>query len=158
MAVRLTRDLVDFVESGVSIIIGSRDARLRPECARGLGAAVSADGTVVTALLHAPLAARMRANLEDNGLVAVTFSRILDHRTIQLKGRVVALREGSPDDDAIAARYLVAFAEQVSFAGLPRSVVRRVRTTPTLAIDFQPTDLFLQTPGPNAGRRMEDAR
>jgi hypothetical protein len=34
-AVTLPAELVDFVESGVSVLVGTRDARLRPEAVRG---------------------------------------------------------------------------------------------------------------------------
>ncbi|NUO50162.1 MAG: hypothetical protein HOV80_15015 [Polyangiaceae bacterium] len=156
MAVRLSPDMIEFVESGVSTIVGSRDANLRPECTRGLGSTVAADGTV-SVILYEPLADKMRANLEENGLIAVTFSRIFDHRSIQLKGTVRTIRKGTAEDEAISDRYVHAFAEAVSIAGLPRSVVRRVHTKPAIVVEIEPTDIFLQTPGKDAGRRMEGA-
>jgi hypothetical protein len=157
MAVRLSREMIELIESGVSTIVGSRDSNLRPECTRGLGSTVSADGTTVSVILYEPLAKRMRDNLEENGLIAVTFSRIFDHRSIQLKGTVRTIRQGTAEDEAISGRYVIAFAEAVSLAGLPRSVVRRVRTKPAIVVELEPTDLFLQTPGKDAGRRMEGA-
>ena len=157
MAVRLSPEMIELVESGVSTIVGSRDANLRPECTRGLGATVAPDGESVSVILYEPLAGRMLDNLRDNGLIAVTFSRIFDHRSIQLKGKVRTIRKGTPEDEAISDRYLNAFAEAVSLAGLPRSVVRRVHTKPSIVIELEPTDIFLQTPGKDAGRRMEEA-
>lgn len=157
MPAQLTREMIEFIESGVSMCVGSRDDDLRPEVARALGATVSADGATVSFYLQAPLAVKMRENLAKNGLVAVTFSRILDHRTIQLKGSVRSLRAATAADEADAHRYMTAFGEQLLLTGLPRSVVRRVRVSPGLVVTFAPTDIFVQTPGPGAGRRMEGA-
>lgn len=155
MAVRLSREMIELIESGVSMVIGSRDDALRPECLRALGATVSPGAETVSVYLQAFLAGRTRANFETNGLVAVTFSRILDHYTVQLKGKVRSVREATAEDEAMSDRYLVAFAEQLALAGLPRSVVRRVRTRPGLTVEIEPQEIFLQTPGAGAGRRLE---
>lgn len=158
MGVLLTRDLIEHIEGGCSIAVASRDAELRPDCMRGFGATVSPDGAVITLYLYAPLARRMRANLEQNGCIAATFNRIVDHYTVQVKGRVRAIREATPADEETSSRYLVAFAEQVSLVGLPRSVVRRVRSRPAIAVEVEPLEAFLQTPGAGAGRKMDGTR
>jgi hypothetical protein len=135
----LSEELTELVESGVSILVGSCDADGRPEALRGLGARVSADRQRITVLLNGALAKRTRDNLADGGRLAVAFSRIYDHRTIQLKGRAVTLRDGSPEDEAIQQRYLVAFSEQVSVAGMPRSVVRHPRRGPARRPRYRPS-------------------
>ncbi len=155
MEVQLSEDLVEFLESGVSMLVGSRDAALRPACTRALGVKVGADRRTVTVFLSASLTARMQSDFADNGRIAACFSRPIDHRTIQLKGRVLAVRPTTDSDRAVQDRYLGAFAEQVAISGLPRSVVRRVKLTPGIAVDFVIDDVFLQTPGPGAGRRLE---
>lgn len=155
MSVRLSDELVDFLEGGVSILVGSRDAGLRPECARGLGVVIGADRQTMTVFLNEDLAARQRADFEDNRQIAVGFSRIVDHRSVQLKGVVTTIRPATEQENAVQERYAAAFAEALSLAGLPRSVVRNVRLTPALAVEFEISDIFNQTPGAGAGRRME---
>jgi hypothetical protein len=155
MAIVLSEALVEFIESGVSIVVGSRDANNRPECSRGLGAKVGDDRHTLTIYLNFALSERMRADFADNGRIAIGFSRIIDHRSVQLKGRVSALRPATPPDHEIQDRYLAAFAEQVSYAGMPRSVVRNVRLRPAVAVEVEVEELFHQTPGPGAGRRIE---
>jgi len=155
MAILLGEPLVEFLESGVSIVVGSRDANNRPECARGLGVKVADDRRTLSLYLNAALAERMRADFADNGRIAIGFSRIVDHRAVQLKGRVIGMRPATEADHAVQDRYLAAFAEQVSYAGLPRSVVRSVRLRPALAVELEVDELFHQTPGPGAGRRIE---
>jgi hypothetical protein len=158
MSVRLSEELVDLVESGVSISVATRDAHLRPECQRVLGVEVGADRQSLTLLVNGALAGRMRANLEDNGHVAIIFSRIADHRAIQLKGTLRSMREGGAHEGAVQQRYLAAFGEQTAPVGLPRAVIRNIHVTPCLALDITIEALFLQTPGPEAGRRLEVER
>ena len=153
----LTEQLVELIESGVSIIVGTRDAQMRPDCGRGLGARVSSDRRHITLLLNGSLCTRMCANIEDNGLIAVAFSRIHDHHSIQLKGRVTDMRSGSPREVKAQGRYLIAFAEQLANAGFPRSVVRNVQYAPCFAVDVEVAQVFDQTPGPGAGNPMSPA-
>lgn len=150
----LNEAVVELIESGASMIVGTRDREMRPECARGLGARVSEDRTRVTVLLNGALSERMRADLADNGRIAVGFSRVHDHRTIQIKGRALDVREGDEGDVAAAERYVIAFSEQVALAGLPRSVVRRVALTPCLVVELEVDEVFDQTPGPGAGEAL----
>jgi len=155
MAIVLGEALVEFLESGVSIVVGSRDANNRPECARGLGAKVGDDRRTLTLYLNHALSERMRGDFADNGRIAIGFSRIYDHRAVQLKGRVTGMRPATEQEHAIQERYLAAFSEQVSYAGLPRSVLRNVKLRPAMAIEIEVDELFHQTPGPGAGRRIE---
>jgi hypothetical protein len=154
LALPLTEELVEFIESGVSLLVGTRDASLRPECLRGVGAAVSADRKRLTVYLSSATAERTLSNLEQNGEIAVSFSRIIDHRTIQAKGKVVGIRPSGPDDRLIQERYLASFVEQVYLVGLPRTITRRLRISPSVAVDFEIREMFAQTPGPGAGRRI----
>jgi hypothetical protein len=149
----VTKDLVEFMESGASILVGTRDASLKPECLRGVGAHVGSD-SVLHVFLNKAVAARTLANVADNGLAAVTFSRVVDHKTLQVKGRVQRTRDAVPAERAIQERYVAAFAEQVYFAGLSRSITKRIRIWPSAVMELVITDIFEQTPGPNAGRRL----
>jgi hypothetical protein len=43
MAVRLSEELAEFVEGGLSMLVGTRDAALRPKVERAVGAVVGAE-------------------------------------------------------------------------------------------------------------------
>ena len=154
MALKLSEELTEFIESGVSTIVGTRDAALRPCVMRASGAFVSEDREHLTVFLNQALAARTRQNLAQTGWIATTFSRPIDHRTLQVKGRVVELRPARAAERARIERYLAAFVEQLYCVGLPRALVRRLRVWPSLAVVIEATDVFSQTPGPGAGARI----
>lgn len=155
MSACLPEELVDFIESGVSMGVGATNADLRPECARAVGARVASDRRAVTVFLPMAVVDRLAPCLVEGAPVAVTFSRIHDHRTVQLKGRVRSTRPAEESERELLLTYLAAFAEQASMAGLPRAVVRKVVTYPALAVTFGVEALFEQTPGPEAGARYE---
>lgn len=157
MVTKLTSDLVDFIESGVSLLVGSAGLDRKPVSVRGVGAAVGDDRSSVTVFVPDVLADRLTANLQENPRVAVCLSRPVDHRTLQLKGAVRAVRPSTPAEHALQERYLSGFVEQTYWVGLPRPIVRRMRLFPSTAIEFALEDLFDQTPGPQAGHTLDQS-
>jgi hypothetical protein len=150
----IAEDLVAFLESGVSVLVGTRDERLRPTAARGMGVTVAPDRRSIAVRLPKALAAQTLANLRDDARAAVTFCRIGDNRAIQIKGRCVDVREGTEDDRVLAARYVAMFGTALEVIGVPRA---RSRFThwPAVVIHVAAEQFFVQTPGPAAGRKVE---
>jgi len=154
MSASIPQNLVELFESGVSILVGTRDAARRPEATRGVGAVVSPDRRRLTVFLPGAVSERAVANLRDNGLIAVGFSSVLDHQTLQVKGKTEEIRDARDDEREIVTRYHAAFAEILAVVGLPRTTVRYLNVWPSVAVTFEVTDVFQQTPGPNAGERL----
>lgn len=150
----LTTELVEFIESGVSLLCATRDEALRPDCCRAVGAIVGRDRTSMTLLLNEATARRSIANLAHGGPVAMTASRPIDYRTIQIKGPATPVRAATDAEHQIASRYLSAFTEALYLVGLQRAVVRRLRVSPTVAVEMAIETIFQQTPGPAAGARL----
>ncbi len=158
VAALLTEELVDFVESGVSILVGTRNAELRPHGMRAMGATASPDRRRLTIFLPAATSTRTLANLEDNGAIAVTFSRPSDHQSIQLKGRFLGSRPATLEDRFAQERYRAAWFEQLHVCGVARSTSKRWAYWPSVAIEIEIDALFQQTPGPGAGDALGAAR
>jgi hypothetical protein len=157
-AVLIPPELVEMFESGVSILVGTRDASLMPDASRAVGAVVHRNRHQLTIFLPTDAAERALANIRDNGHIAVAFSSVLDHRTTQVKGRVVEDRPATEEEREICAGYRVALGEVLGMTGLARAVVRGVTVWPSTAITLEVQDLFQQTPGPGAGERLEAKR
>jgi hypothetical protein len=144
-------EVASFLESGIAVLVGTRDARLVPESTRAVGARVEAGGTELTVFLADATAARTLANLKDNGRIAACFSRAIDHRSLQVKGQVASIRRGDGADRAAIGRYLAALATTWQEIGVPPAVVRRLAHWPAHAIRLRIEEVFVQTPGPGAG-------
>lgn len=133
-----------------AVVVGTRDAALRPACAMALGVAFPGDGRV-TVYLSEAAGSETFGNLEANGLVAVVFEEILSHHTVQVKGRVLEIRPAAESERAHVERSIAGFFRQVEAVGAAPGVVRKMRRWPCRAVTLEVTDVFEQTPGPKAG-------
>jgi hypothetical protein len=150
----IPHELAELFGGGVSILVGTRNASLLPDATRAAGAVVHTDRRHITLFLPTEVAARPLANIADNGLIAVGFSSMMDHRTVQVKGRVSEVRPAREDEREVCTRYHAAFGEVLAMAGINRQTVRGFNVWPATAVTFEATDLFQQSPGPNAGERL----
>ncbi len=155
---QIPESLLPLLTSGVSLLLGSRDAALRPAALRLVGAVVSPDRSVVTAYLPDATAERTLANLHATKRAAVTFSRVIDCRGVQLKGPVLAIRPANAEERAEIDRYLPLFFRALEEVGLPWAVTSRLTSWPATAVEIAVEAFFDQTPGPTAGRELEEGR
>jgi len=146
------------MESGVSLLIGSRDATLRPASARGFGVEVDAKNCAATVFLPAAGADITLSNLQSNGQLALTFSRMFDHRSLQVKGRILSISETNERQQRLQDRYFTLFSEGLVFIGHREQLLRRVRYRPSYALSFSIESMFDQTPGPGAGQPRSESR
>jgi len=150
----VTPDLVDLLEGGVSIFVGTSDAERRPEAIRAVGAVVAPDRKKLTVFVPVATAKRTVDNLAQRREIAVGFSRTLDHLSIQIKGRC-DVRLATDAERSVCERYLGAYVEALYVIGLPRNLTRRMTVWPAYALEVEIRDVFAQTPGPGAGQRLE---
>jgi hypothetical protein len=149
--VPLSAEVASFITSGLSVLVGTRDERLVPESTRGVGVRVEAGGAELTVFLAAATSARALADLRANGRIAVCFSRAADHRSIQVKGPVVSIRDGDAADRADVERWVEALGRGWQEIGIPLAVSRRLARWPAHAVRLRIEEVFIQTPGPGAG-------
>lgn len=143
----------------VSANLATRDAALRPHLTRVLGFRLSPDGRGVTVFVPAPASTDVLADLRANGRVAVVFSEPATNRTVQLKGGDARVAPLQPQDLEHLRAYRDGFAEAIGALGFPRAVAQTVLGVPPediVAVHFTPQQGFDQTPGPRAGRALDD--
>jgi hypothetical protein len=147
--------VVELIQGGVAVGVATRDDALRPEFARGWGPEVSADGRSVTLCVSAPDGSRMLANLERNGAVAVGFSPPTIARAVQVKGVAARVGEPEPADLERVERHVRSFVAEAARVGAPAELSQRMFVrTGLVAVQFSVDEVFDQTPGPTAGRRL----
>jgi hypothetical protein len=151
-------EVVPFLESGVSLSIGTRDAELIPEGMRITGGLrVDPSRTRATVYFAVATGGPTAKNLRDNGFIAVCASEPKTHRTFQLKGKLIELRDARPDELPFIEKYVSEFVDELAVIGLPPQVTSRLMRWPSYAATFEIDGLFVQTPGPKAGMRVEGA-
>jgi len=140
----------------VSIMVGSRDAGLRPHLLRAVGCRLSADWRRATLLVPQRCSGEVLNDLRDNGRIAVVFSEPSSNRTLQLKGSDATVTPCGPDDAALAERYVQGFIAEIGLLGFSADVAHSFlgRDDTLLAVHFTIAEAFEQTPGPSAGEPL----
>lgn len=159
-SVSISAELKAFLESGVSVVVGTRDAGLVPEVTRAWGLLVSKDRKSIS--LCAPLATSRKTldNLAGNGEMTVCCSLPTSYKTVQLKGPCVERADPSRADLAAVERHREAFGGLNERIGFPCQRTetfwrRELESSPALIkLRFLPEQIFDQTPGPDAGSRL----
>ena len=156
--VLLSPEHIAMVDRGVSVIVASRNAALRPSIMRGVGSAISADGIQVTVFLRRSQSRQLMQDIEAGGGLAVVFSEPPTHRTLQLKARQATLRPASPTDQPQLARYLASMQCELAQVGYGPEFAAAMLSAPledVVAVQFTPESAFDQTPGPRAGNPLD---
>jgi hypothetical protein len=146
--------LAAFLQEGIAIHIGTRDAALVPSGARVTAAIVEPSGTHLVVYLPKLAAPHVMPNLEANRQAAVVFVRPVDDRSCQVKGEFVSARAATARDRPQVMQQWDGFMTQLERIGIPRVAASGWVTWPSIAIRLRATSLFDQTPGPQAGRPL----
>ena len=156
-ATLLTAELQTFLEQGVSLMVGTRDADLVPELVRAWGLRISRDRQSASVCVARAGTARTLANLRDNGRLAVTCALPLNSNSIQLWGRCLGTSKATRHDLSVVRTHREAFARTNQGIGVPRPFIealwqRELAGAPVMiTIRFVAEQVFNQTPGPAAG-------
>jgi hypothetical protein len=157
MAAILPPDLLAMMERGVSVIVGSRDAALRPSIMRAVGSSVEEGGRKVTVFVSRRQSRQLVQDVAATGHVAAVFSEPSTHRTVQVKAKRAELRNATAADEPLLARYLASMEHEIQQVGFPPRMTRALlahKLEDLVAIRFEPEVAFDQTPGPKAGTRL----
>jgi hypothetical protein len=155
--VEIDAALKSFIESGVSVVVGTRDEGLVPEIVRAWGAHVNRDRRSIRVCVPEVTSVRTRTNLVGNGRIAVAFSLPSNYETVQLKGRHFRTTKPSVEDMRRVDRHRQSFAGVNESIGVPRARAeafwhRELVGSPLfVTIHFVVHAIFNQTPGPAAG-------
>lgn len=151
----LDAELAAFVHGGVAVVVATRDESHVPGVTRGWGPEVSSDGRSLTVCVDARSVTETRSNLEGNGSIAVSFSPPTIARALQVKG--VVTRLGEPDAEALerVERHVEAFCAEVEQIGIAAALARRmIEGSDLVSVTLSVDEVFDQTPGPTAGKRL----
>lgn len=146
-----------FIQQGISICVASRDVRHVPSLSRAFACRIAADGKILL-ILSRSHSVQLVHDIERSARIAVVFSQPTTHRTLQIKGSDARLLTVTPADIECLQRSETAFAQELARIGFAADFVRRMFECDhddLRVISFTPDDVFLQTPGPNAGARRE---
>lgn len=153
---KISAELATFLESGLSIVVATRDGDLQPDGAVAWAARVHEGGTRLTVYLHEMAARQMLRNLEKHPAIALDFDLPTSHRACQVKGNCRSSRPARDDERAIVDRQIEGFGTDLEGIGIPREMTNVAwQTWPCMALEVEVTHLFEQTPGPGTGEPLK---
>ena len=148
-------ELAEFIESPVMILFATRDEAGRPMIGRGSGVRFDRESGHLHFLASRGQWPKAVGEALPGRPIATTYVRAADYKACQIKGRVL---EAGPADAAFQALGQAYVAEQL--ARMLALGVTRMQLSSTLSdqelvcLTIEPKEIFEQTPGPGAGRRL----
>ena len=149
--------IIRFLEQHANLAFaGTRDRNLVPFGNRVSGWRLDSDQRTMTVFIPDEFTHRLVESLQHNGEVAVTVEAFPSHETYQFKGRYLRHRHALPDDVETVNRIRRRFVKSVKpiFHLQADDLINAFVSPPALAVDFEVSEVYLQTPGPGAGTRL----
>src|SRR5512134_359407 len=106
----ISDELATFLESGLSIVVATRDRELQPDGATAWAARVHQDRTGMTVYFYVEAGREMLRNLDSCPEIALDFDLPTSHRACQVKGVYVSSRPAGEEQRAEVERQAGAFA------------------------------------------------
>jgi hypothetical protein len=150
--------IVRFLEHDANLAFaGTRDRDLVPRGHRVSAWQVGSNRRTLTAFVSETFTDGLLDVLEDNGQLALTVEEFPSHETYQFKGLFLRHRPIGDDDLVIVDRVRERFVKRMKSlnSDVPPSILSDYILRPSLAVEFEVHDIFVQTPGPGAGKRIE---
>ena len=143
-------------EYAIVAFAGTRDRHLVPYGHRVSGWRVAQDRRTMTALIPAQFTPGLVDSLEDNGEFALTVEEFPSHETYQFKGRYLRHRPLDREDFEVVDTIRKRFVKSVRplYPEAPERIWPAFIMKPSLAVEFEVLEIYLQTPGPGAGTRL----
>jgi len=149
--------IVEVVHGSAVMFAGTRDERLHPAQTFVIGAVVHPDRETITFFVSESRAERILSDLKNNGRIALAIS-LTTHEAYQLKGGYISSRPTDAKDRAVQEIYRTKLVSALLQAGYPEQITKPLvlglAYQPGTAITFRVEEIFLQTPGPEAGKKI----
>ena len=147
------RELVAFLESPCSLIVGTVDADGFPDACRAWGVEVLDERNLRVLLsTQAPVT---RRNVEGGGAIALTATHFMTFESVQLKGHATRVGEAGPADRIRFERYVSGATRAIAETdGTPEELVARFITADVYVCHMDVDSVYDQTPGRSAGTQL----
>jgi len=150
-------ELTTILESGAGLVVGTVSTDGTPRADRAWSASVvDADSRRLRFVMSADDLAVVD-NLQ-GAMVSLTGAEVVTYRSVQLKGRPVAIEAPTAADVELARLHSERFFDAVHRSdGNPVESLRRMLPHRMVAVEMVVEESFDQTPGPSAGSALAGA-
>jgi hypothetical protein len=150
----IPENIIEFLERQIFMHVGTRDGKMRPREIMAWGIRMAEDKRSISILIPAVTAERTIKNLMDNQRIALTCVYIPNHESYQFKGTYLSHDAGTEKEDAELEKYFSGYPEIFKTIGMSPDFLAPVQYKPAVSVKFLVEEIFVQTPGPNAGKKI----
>lgn len=154
----LTDDIVAFLEAGQTVAVAAGSRTGYPSCAMGIGCVITTTATRRVRVFLSRLGNEsLLAMVAAGGSVGMTLTGV-DHRSIQVKAASGQVVQPTAADLHDLHRQVTAHREWLEIVGFSRAYAETLTDfadANVVGIEFLPERVYVQTPGPGAGSRLE---
>jgi hypothetical protein len=149
---QITDRIRDYLQLGIGMGMGTRDANLTPEYQRVLGCQL-VDNNHVSFYFDLPTSRNTIRNLEANGeMVIVGCSNTFE--SYQLKGKAIRWAKATPDEINNFGEYMIRFSNAMQVFGLPAEAVYVYPHSEMMSVLMEVEQIFEQTPKVGTGEKI----
>ena len=150
----IPQKFVDFIHGPRVIFIGTRNEKLRPAFSWVFGAVADAESDTVTVFVPDIEGEETLTNVKANGQVSLTVADP-SHEAYQFKGAYIDSRPSNDDDRAVQEVYRSKVSPHFAAFDSRAELIHGFVMDPSTAVTFKVEEIFVQTPGPGAGDRID---
>jgi hypothetical protein len=148
----ISEKLKTYLHGGNGMVMGTRDASMKPEFQRVLGAIV-VDESHLKIFLDGKTAGRIFENLSDNQMIAVATCSFT-FESYQFKGKSIRWAESTAEELEIIEEYFRNFSVSMKDFGLGEDFVFKYPHSQMVTLLMEVTDIFEQTPKTGTGQKI----
>lgn len=147
--------IAEFLNHATVAAAGTRDANHVPHVHRVSAWRLEPDRETMACMVPEMYTKGLLESLEENGQIALTIEEIGPHETYQFKGMFAGAAPCTAADLQVFERVRERFGNVLAMIyGYPEAACRAHIVKPALTVRFRVQEIFVQTPGPAAGRRL----
>ncbi|WP_172332558.1 hypothetical protein [Mangrovicoccus sp. HB161399] len=155
----LSEDILGFLQAGQTVAVAAGSSTGYPVCAIGIGCTFAPQpaGTLARVFLARGGNGALLELVRNGASVGMTLTGV-DHRSIQVKARSGRVVAPEPQDIAELHRQIAAHRDWLEIVGFTRAFAETLTVfaeEDVAGIEFLPERVYVQTPGPGAGSRLE---
>jgi hypothetical protein len=151
----ISGDLLELLQGGIASVVGTADGDNRPHVSAGWGTSAAGDGRTLSTYIEVARCQQALADVAETGRMAITVASPISYRSVQFKGRCVATRLATPEEEAQVTAGADLFLSTVALIGDPPQATRNLKMSgPMRRFEIEVEAAFDQTPGPGAGKPL----
>jgi len=151
----INSELATFISGPVMMVASTRDHRFRATIGRGTGALYDEATGLIDIFVCRAQWPDVVENAATGGKIATTYVRPTDYLCYQIKGVIEDVTPATEAETARGQLYVERMLNVFETIEVQRTQLSHSLCAKDLVrIGFHPSDVFTQSPGPHAGKRM----